>query len=144
MKTWILVGILLFLICLSCSEYHSGFSVNEQITESSKDCDLNGVNLNGIDLTRTKLNGADLHYIKLNGANLTEAHLIGADLSFADLTNTDFTHADLSEADLTGAALTNTTFRSTRCTGAGTVSVPHTKLPDDYICDGVFIKKRIS
>lgn len=65
---------------------------------SLKQCDLQGVNLRG----------ADLSYAELNEANLQAANLRGADLSYADLEQTR-----LEDADLRGALLIGTNFRQT-------------------------------
>lgn len=59
------------------------------------------VNLNGANLTKSKLIKAILINIKLNGANLTEADLTNANLFAADLSEADLTNANLFAADLT-------------------------------------------
>jgi uncharacterized protein YjbI with pentapeptide repeats len=65
---------------------------------SLNQCDLQGVNLRG----------ADLSYAELTEANLQAANLRGVDLSYADLEQTN-----LEEADLRGALLIGTNLRQT-------------------------------
>ncbi|WP_180560533.1 pentapeptide repeat-containing protein [Arsenophonus endosymbiont of Apis mellifera] len=76
----------------------------------NQNIDSTFVNLNGANLTKSKLIKAILINIKLNGANLTEAdltnaNLFAADLSEADLTNTNLFAADLTEVNLNNAKL---------------------------------------
>ncbi len=65
-------------------------------------------NLNQCDLQGANLRGADLSYAELTEANLQTANLRGADLSYADLEQ-----ANLEDADLRGALLIGTNLRLT-------------------------------
>jgi uncharacterized protein YjbI with pentapeptide repeats len=67
--------------------------------------DLEGINLGGADLRRTKLSGATLRLATLRFADLRFADLRFADLRFANLRFADLSEADLSGAKLRGAIL---------------------------------------
>jgi uncharacterized protein YjbI with pentapeptide repeats len=73
----------------------------------NQNIDSTFVNLNGANLTKSKLIKAILINIKLNGANLTEADLTNANLFAADLSEADLTNANLFAADLTEVNLNN-------------------------------------
>ena len=55
--------------------------------------------------SKQDLEGADLSHTKLMEADLSDGHLAGADLSYAYLIKANLQNADLSSADLTGAVL---------------------------------------
>jgi titin len=65
-------------------------------------CNLNSVNLGGLDLTGANLAGATLYSTNFNGAKLT-----GADLRYVRGSSTHMNSVDLSAANLTGASLTS-------------------------------------
>jgi uncharacterized protein YjbI with pentapeptide repeats len=77
-------------------QYRSG--VRAFSRASLNQCDLQGVNLRG----------ADLSYAELTEANLQTANLRGTDLSYADLEQ-----ANLEDTDLRGALLIGTNLRQT-------------------------------
>ena len=66
--------------------------------------DLQGANLEGIDLSWTNLRDVDLTFADLHNANLEGAKLIGTDLSFSDLSN----------SNLFGVYLTSVELRATK------------------------------
>ncbi len=80
--------------------------------------DLQGANLEqlevpysrwrGANFSKTVLTSANLHQTDLTGADLTDADLTGANLTGADLTDADLTGANLTDANLTAANLTRT------------------------------------
>lgn len=79
-------------------------------TNSCRDCDLSGLNLNRMDLSGADLEGADLSLSKLflvdlSQANLKNAKLNGAVFGGADLGDADLRGADLRGANLEGAYL---------------------------------------
>lgn len=65
-----------------------------------KNCDMQGVRLDGVDLRRANL----------TRSNFNGASLVGADLREADLEGASFLGADLTNADIRGAALSATRF----------------------------------
>jgi len=78
--------------------------------------DLEGVNLNGADLTsavlkRANLRNAELNKAELFKANLQEAHLVDANLRGAFLGNANLQEANLKNANLRGAYLGNANLR---------------------------------
>jgi hypothetical protein len=115
--------------------------------------DLQGVNLSNsrlevADLSETNLAEANLHGSYLDNANLTGAGLAGADLSDADLTEADLRGANLLAANLKGADLTMTrlngaeltdaNLRSARTVGGRIADEGHfcrTKMPDHTLCN---------
>jgi uncharacterized protein YjbI with pentapeptide repeats len=80
-------------------------------------CNLIGLNLSSMDLTRANLTNSILSHVDLTGANLAgadltradmlEANLSWADLAGAKLVEADLTRANLTRADLIGADLTH-------------------------------------
>jgi len=88
--------------------------------------DLQGANLEQLDVPHTRwrgtnfaktvLKGANFHQTDLIGANFSDADLTGANLTGADLTDADLTRANLTDANLTGANLTRTTLTDTNLT----------------------------
>jgi uncharacterized protein YjbI with pentapeptide repeats len=84
-------------------------------TKMCPGCNLQGAELNRMDLSRANLQGADLTDAKLlltnlSGANLKNAHLQRASFGGADLAGADLRGADLREIDLSGAYLLGTKF----------------------------------
>jgi hypothetical protein len=85
--------------------------------------DLQGIQLDEIDMYKTKLRNADLRGASLKhaflvdidftGANLQNADLSGAYLRYANLTQVDLSEANLSGADLYGANFDNTNLTGT-------------------------------
>ncbi|MDV3001869.1 MAG: hypothetical protein N5P05_003475 [Chroococcopsis gigantea SAG 12.99] len=74
---------------------------------------LQGADLEGLEVPYSRFRGANLSGTILKGANLQ-----GADLTGANLTGADLTDANLAEADLTDAILTDTILTGTNLTGA--------------------------
>ncbi len=74
-------------------------------TNSCRDCDLSGLNLNRMDLSGADLEGADLSLTKLFLVNLSQANLKNAKLNGAVFGGADLGDADLRGADLRGANL---------------------------------------
>jgi uncharacterized protein YjbI with pentapeptide repeats len=70
--------------------------------------DFSGARLNQCDLQGLNLRGTDLSYAEFTETNLQKANLRGADLSYADLEQ-----ANLEDADLRGALLIGTNLRQT-------------------------------
>jgi len=76
---------------------------------------LNNTNLSGANLVRVQLGKADLAYANLSIASLVETNLKnsivkGTNFRGADLRNVNFAGADLSHADLSGANITGADF----------------------------------
>lgn len=70
--------------------------------------DFSGANLNQCDLQGINLRGVDLSYAELTEANLHAANLRGADLSYADLEQANLENTDLRGTLLIGANLRQT------------------------------------
>ena len=62
-------------------------------------------NLEGADLTGANLGRSKLDFANLRGANLTDAVLIGSDASGADLTGATVVGTDFANVDVGGAKL---------------------------------------
>ena len=89
-------------------QVHPYAGVDLQPSLGGSQLNLMGVNLQGADL-----NAVDLRYANLIGANLSDANLVGADLRFADLRGANLGNANLYSAtlrhtDVRGANLSNT------------------------------------
>lgn len=82
----------------------------EEWAEILKKVEARKDDLEGTDLSYSKLMKAQLQGAKLNGADLSFAYLMQADLSGADLSGVDFNSAVLSEANLNGANLEDADF----------------------------------
>jgi len=65
-----------------------------------------GVYLDHLDLQGANLEGIEIPYARLQKANLSNTILLTADLRYADLKEVDFSQADLTKAKLIGANLT--------------------------------------
>jgi hypothetical protein len=65
-----------------------------------------GVYLDHLDLQGANLEGIEIPYARLQKANLSNTILSTADLRYADLKGVDFSQADLTKAKLIGANLT--------------------------------------
>ncbi len=74
-------------------------------TKSCRGCNLEGGNLNRLELAGADLEGANLSKAKLYLTNLAGANLKNSRLSDAGLGGADLANADLRGADLTGASL---------------------------------------
>lgn len=84
-------------------------------TNSCRECNLQGVNLNraelaGADLQGADLSGAKLYLANLAGANLKNSNLQGAGLGGADLAGADLRGANLTATSLDGAYTVGTLF----------------------------------
>lgn len=87
------------------------------------DCDLSGLQLTRITLTKTNFYGAKLDRSSfqesdLSGANFARASLIQATFRDANLAGASFSYANLAGADLRGANLSNASFISANLRGA--------------------------
>ena len=78
----------------------------ENLKTADEIVDLNGINLEDANLSRTDLSGTSLQDSTLKRANLTEANLSGIRLDRAKCFNANFT-----DADLRGSILNNAEFR---------------------------------
>lgn len=76
-------------------------------TNTCENCDLQGANLMGLDLTEADLRGANLQGAQLTHSVLMRADLTGADLRGATLTAVDLRGASLQNANLSAALLDN-------------------------------------
>jgi uncharacterized protein YjbI with pentapeptide repeats len=74
-------------------------------TNSCRECNLEGANLNRLELAGADLEGADLSKAKLYLTNLAGANLKNSRLCDAGLGGADLADADLRGADLTGTSL---------------------------------------
>ncbi len=74
-------------------------------TGNCPQCNLNGLDMHGVNLEEANLAGANLAGANLEHANLAGANLRDADLSGANLAETNLVNSDLSGADLSGANL---------------------------------------
>lgn len=87
------------------------------------DCNLSGINLQRVTLSKANFYGATLDRINLQDANLLEcnfgrAALIKANLRDANLTRASFSYANLAGADLRGADLRDASLTQTNLRGA--------------------------
>jgi hypothetical protein len=80
--------------------------------------DLRGMDLSGLDLTRSMMQRCDLRGVNLQRTYLTDSNLDGSDLRAADLRGADFTNVALVGVDLRGADLTGADVRVTDFSGA--------------------------
>ena len=79
---------------------------------------LSGSDLSGVNAFRAKFVNAELRETKLDGANLSEVDLTKADLRGASLKGADLRRARLFRADLSGADLTDARLRGADLTRA--------------------------
>ncbi|MEB3175881.1 MAG: pentapeptide repeat-containing protein [Cyanobacteriota bacterium] len=77
-----------------------------------------GIYFDYLNLEGCNLEQLEIPYTRLRHANLAGAVLKGADLRYTDLQNADLSQADLTEANLTGADLTQANLTGADLTGA--------------------------
>jgi uncharacterized protein YjbI with pentapeptide repeats len=90
------------------------FAIGSPAMAACNDREKAGVNWQGCDKSKAKLEAADLSKANLEGANLSGADLFAADLSGANLRAANLTGANLSMANLTGANLALAILRGAR------------------------------
>lgn len=83
----------------------TNLTASKLYSTSLKNASLKGAKLNRADLRSAELIGANLSYASLRGVNLRLADLTKADLRHADLTGADLEKITLVDADLRGANL---------------------------------------
>ena len=94
-------------------------------TNSCRECDLSGANLNRVDLSDADLEGANLSKATLSLANLSRANLRNANLKGVALGGADLAEADLRGADLRGTSLDGAYLGGTLLDGMFVLSKPY-------------------
>ena len=105
----------------------------EWSSHSFKGAILNQSNLNGADLNKINLEDASLTYASLNGVYLTRANLKNAQLQYSSIRGsslclTNLENANLDNTDLRGTTLTNANLKNTKCNA-------QTQFPIGYTCE---------
>lgn len=121
------------ILCLADNGYSEGsVTVKENLqklikTNSCRECDLSGVNLNRVDLSDADLEGTDLSKAKMYLTNLSRANLRNADLRGVVFGGADLADADLRGADLRGTSLDGAYLGGTLLDGKFVITKPYEK-----------------
>ncbi|MDP6792966.1 MAG: pentapeptide repeat-containing protein [Anaerolineales bacterium] len=94
------------------------YSLTRVLTGKNLGCNLQNIDLSGINKPETGLAGADLEYAVLSGANLRDSNFTGAFMRYANLSGADLQNAILRNAVLNSTNMTDVDLRGADLRGA--------------------------